>query len=67
MDDQTRQPAPDYTSSALFFIFINMLWIFGVIWVHWGLGAVAIAGVGVNHLITMLDDRIKRDATAPDR
>ncbi len=41
MDNRTRQPAPDYTSSALFFLFINMLWIFGVIWVSWGLGAVA--------------------------
>ena len=58
MDDQTRQPAPDYTSSALFFIFINMLWIFGVIWISWGLGAVAIIGVILNHLISMLDARL---------
>ena len=57
MDNRTRQPAPDYTSSALFFLFINMLWIFGVIWVSWGLGAVALAGVAVNHLITLLDRR----------
>lgn len=58
MDDRTRQPAPDYTTSALFFIFINMLWIFGVIWISWGLGAVAITGVILNHLITMLDARL---------
>ena len=35
-----------------------MLWIFGVIWVSWGLGAVALAGVAVNHLITLLDRRL---------
>ncbi|EIE52869.1 histidinol phosphate aminotransferase [Salipiger aestuarii] len=58
MDDRTRQSAPDYSTSALFFIFINMIWIFGVLWVSWGLGAVAIAGVIVNHLITMLDNRL---------
>lgn len=58
MDDRTRQPAPDYMTSALFFIFLNMLWIFGVLWVSWGLGAVAIAGVTVNHLITMLDNHL---------
>lgn len=58
MDDRTRPSAPDYTTSALFFIFVNMLWIFGVLWVSWGLGAVAIAGVGVNHLITMLDTHL---------
>ena len=58
MDNRTRQPAPDYTSSPLFFLFINMLWIFGVIWVSWGLGAVALAGVAVNHLITLLDRRL---------
>ncbi|APX23848.1 MAG: histidinol phosphate aminotransferase [Rhodobacteraceae bacterium] len=58
MDDRTHQPAPDYTTSALFFIFINMLWIFGVIWISWGLGAVAIIGVILNHLISMLDARL---------
>lgn len=58
MDDRTRQPAPDHMTSALFFIFLNMLWIFGVLWVSWGLGAVAIAGVAVNHVITMLDNHL---------
>ncbi|MDO6586233.1 histidinol phosphate aminotransferase [Salipiger sp. 1_MG-2023] len=58
MDERTRQTTPEYTTSALFFIFINMLWIFGVFWVNWGLEAVAIAGVIVNHLITLLDNRI---------
>ena len=58
MDNRTRQSAPDYTSPALLFLFINMLWIFGVIWVSWGLGAVALAGVAVNHLITLLDRRL---------
>lgn len=58
MDNRTRQSAPDYTSPALLFLFINMLWIFGVIWVNWGLGVVALAGVAVNHLITLLDRRL---------
>ncbi|GGG64834.1 hypothetical protein GCM10011415_09410 [Salipiger pallidus] len=64
MDDRTRQPAPDYTTSALFFLFINLLWILGTIWVNWGLGAVAIVGVGLNHLITMLELRLGAQSDA---
>ncbi|MGR3375561.1 histidinol phosphate aminotransferase [Salipiger abyssi] len=60
MDDRTRQPAPDFTTPALVFLFINMLWIFGVLWVQWGLGAVLLAGLAVNHLITRLERRLTR-------
>lgn len=60
MDDRTRQPAPDFTTPALVFLFINMLWIFGVVWANWGLGAVALAGLALNHLITRLDRRLAR-------
>ncbi|APZ53849.1 histidinol phosphate aminotransferase [Salipiger abyssi] len=60
MDDRTRQPAPDFTTPALVFLFINMLWIFGVLWVQWGLDAVLLAGLVVNHLITRLERRLTR-------
>ncbi|MBN9885845.1 histidinol phosphate aminotransferase [Salipiger abyssi] len=60
MDDRTRQPAPDFTTPALVFLFINMLWIFAVLWVQWGLGAVLLLGLAVNHLITRLERRLRR-------
>lgn len=49
------QRVQDYRSASLVLIFINMLWIFGVIWTSWGLPAVMLAGLALNHAITRLD------------
>ncbi|EPX85409.1 hypothetical protein Salmuc_02790 [Salipiger mucosus DSM 16094] len=60
MEPRSRMPAPDYTTANLVLIFVNMLWIFGVIWVQFGLGAVVILGALLNHLITRLEYRLRQ-------
>ncbi|MCR9108854.1 histidinol phosphate aminotransferase [Marivita sp. XM-24bin2] len=51
-----RQPkrVEDYTTANLILIFVNLLWIFGVIWAHFGLLAVILTGWALNHGITRL-------------
>ena len=44
----------DYTTANLILIFVNLLWIFGVIWSVLGLWAVLIAGWFLNLMITRL-------------
>lgn len=48
------QSAPNYTNAALGFGLVNLLWIFGVIWVLYGLTAVILMGTALNHAITRL-------------
>ena len=53
----------NYTVPSLVLGLINLLWIFGVIWVNWGLGGVVLAGLGLNHLIGRLEQHlIRREA-----
>lgn len=56
-----RQDHPDrvedYTAIALFFLWINMVWVFGVIWACFGIGWVILIGMGLNRAITALKDR----------
>lgn len=59
MEQRHRQPAPDYTRAALVMLFVNLLWIFVALWAQFGLGAVAIAGAVLNHLITRLELRLR--------
>jgi hypothetical protein len=51
---ETRRSAPDYTNAALVMGFVNLLWVFGVIWVLFGLPAVMAVGwvlnLGINRL-----------------
>lgn len=51
------QRVEDYTNANLVLIFVNMLWIFVVIWASVGLWAVVLAGWGLNRLITRLEQR----------
>jgi hypothetical protein len=44
----------DYTTASLVLIFVNLLWIFGVIWAKFGLLAVILTGWFLNHMITRL-------------
>jgi hypothetical protein len=44
----------DYTTANLVLIFVNMLWIFGVIWSTWGIAPVIFVALVLNHLITRL-------------
>ena len=51
-----RQPAPDYTSAALTMLGVNMMWIFFVIWLAYGLLPVLILAALINRWITRLQD-----------
>ncbi|MCK0149182.1 histidinol phosphate aminotransferase [Marivita sp. S6314] len=55
MDQRHPKRVEDYTTANLILIFVNLLWIFGVIWATLGLAAVILTGWGLNHLITRLE------------
>ena len=54
MDEHHPKQVADYTIAALVLIFINLLWIFGVIWVQFGLSAVILPGRALNQGIHWL-------------
>ncbi|MGJ8604394.1 MAG: histidinol phosphate aminotransferase [Marivita sp.] len=54
MEQRHPQGVEDYTIPSLVLIFVNLLWIFGVIWAQVGLGAVILLGWVLNHCITRL-------------
>lgn len=49
----------DYTTPSLVLIFINMLWVFGVIWAWFGLAPVLLLGWALHHAIRALARRRK--------
>ena len=49
--------APNYTSAALVMGLVNLLWIFTVIWVLFGLPVVMLTGLVLNRMINWLGDR----------
>lgn len=50
---------PDLFAAAITFAGINLMWIFFVIWVMYGLVPVLVLAVLVNHFITRLEVRLK--------
>ena len=46
--------APNYTSAALVMGLVNLIWIFGVLWVMFGLPVVLLTGFALNQAITWL-------------
>ena len=44
----------DYTTANLILIFVNLLWIFGVIWANFGILAVILVGWALNYGITRI-------------
>jgi hypothetical protein len=66
MPDQHPKRVEDYTTANLILIFVNLLWIFGVIWASFGLLPVILLGWGLNHLITRLEQyRASREIRWP--
>lgn len=52
-----RRSAPNYTNACLVMAFLNLLWIFGVIWVLIGLWAVMVTGYALDKAISWLKRR----------
>jgi hypothetical protein len=53
--------APDYTDAALVMGFMNLIWVFMLLWAALGFWAVLAAGYGLNALITRLEERMQRE------
>lgn len=49
--------APDYTTAALVMGFVNLLWIFMVIWAIFGFPAVLLTGLALDALIRRIGPR----------
>lgn len=54
MDQRHPQPAPNYTNAALTMGWVNLMWVFMVIWGLWGLLPVLMISAGLNRGITWL-------------
>ena len=54
MDRRHPQPAPNYTNAALTMGWVNLMWVFMVIWGLWGLLPVLMISAGLNRGITWL-------------
>ena len=54
MDQRHPQPAPNYTIAALTMGWVNLMWVFMVIWGLWGLVPVLLVSAGLNRGITWL-------------
>lgn len=55
MDQRHPKRVENYTTASLVLIFVNLLWIFGVIWANFGLLAVILTGWVLNQGITRLE------------
>ena len=58
MHDQKLSRTPDILAAAVTFLGINMMWIFFVIWMLYGMVPVLVLAVLVNHFITRLEQRL---------
>ncbi|UWQ38394.1 histidinol phosphate aminotransferase [Leisingera aquaemixtae] len=57
-DPELPDGMPDFFTAAITFTGINLMWIFFVIWVMYGLVPVLVVAVLINHFITRLDIRL---------
>ncbi|HKK98165.1 MAG TPA: histidinol phosphate aminotransferase [Marivita sp.] len=66
MQNNHPKRVEDYTTANLILIFVNLLWIFGVIWANFGLLAVILTGWLLNHGITRIEHyRARREVRWP--
>lgn len=57
MRDHRLGRAPDFTNAALIMGFVNLLWVLGVIWALYGIGAVLALAYGLHLVIERLGRR----------
>ncbi|MBY6066880.1 histidinol phosphate aminotransferase [Leisingera aquaemixtae] len=58
-DPELPDAMPDFFTAAIMFAGINLMWIFFVIWVMYGMVPVLVVAVLVNHFINRLEIRLK--------
>jgi hypothetical protein len=54
MEQRYPKRVENYTTASLIMLFVNLLWIFALIWASFGFLAVLVTGWVLNHLITRL-------------
>lgn len=54
MNKREPKTAPNYTNAALTMAWVNIMWVFGVIWAVWGIVPVLLLGLIFNHCIDRL-------------
>jgi len=59
MQDQKLPHTPDLLAGAITFLGINLMWIFFVIWMLYGLVPVLVLAVLINHVINRLEQRLQ--------
>ena len=52
MRDRHPQPAPNYTNAALTMAWVNLMWVFMLIWGLWGFLPVLLVSAGLNRGIS---------------
>ncbi|MFK7752761.1 MAG: hypothetical protein AB8B51_09435 [Sedimentitalea sp.] len=57
MRNQNISAAPDYTRAALVMGGVNLAWIFLALWAIYGLAAVMLLALVLNHLVTLIERR----------
>lgn len=57
MDDRRISQAPDYTNAAINMLGINLLWIFFVVWMLWGMLPVLLLALMINHFVERVGER----------
>jgi hypothetical protein len=62
MDSNHPKQVPDYTNANMVLLFVNLLWIFGVVWSTLGIAAVLVLAALLNHGITRIDIARRRYA-----
>ncbi|SFR14821.1 hypothetical protein [Poseidonocella sedimentorum] len=51
--------APNYTNATLLSLLVNLLWLFSLVWVVAGFGAVLLLAVVLNLAISRLERRLR--------
>lgn len=67
MENHHPEPVEDYMTANMVLIFLNLTWIFIVLWSFWGFGPVLIVTAIVNHLITRIERARRRHEARMDR
>jgi len=57
MQDQKLPQTPDILAAAVTFLGINLMWVFVVIWMIYGMVPVLVLAVLINHVIDRLEKR----------
>ena len=55
MDGNHPKRVEDYTTASLILVFVNLIWILGVIWANFGILVVILTAWVLNHMITRLE------------